>query len=75
MQELANLVSSESFKTQQNAYFEKYCNEFTDEDENKLAYTQIHNEYENFVEKMLMESLGEDKLKKIQLGMPDFIKR
>jgi len=26
------------------------------------------------VEKMLMEGLGEEKLKKIQLGMPDYIK-
>ena len=74
MQELANLVQSQDFKSQQNAYFEKYCNEFTDEDENKLSYTQIHDEYETFVEKMLMEGLGEEKLKKIQLGMPDYIK-
>lgn len=65
MQELANLVAGEQFKGQQNAFFEKYCNEFTDEDENKLSYTQIHNEYEEFVEKILVGSLGEEKLQKI----------
>lgn len=73
MQELADLVSNEHFKGQQKAYFEKYCNEFTDEDENKLSYTQIHNEYEEFVEQMLVGSLGEEKLKKIQIGMTDYI--
>ena len=36
------------------------------EEENKLEYTAIHKQYEEMVEAEFKETLGEDKLKRIE---------
>jgi len=31
-------------------FISQYCDQFTDEEENKLEYTEIHNKYESMIE-------------------------
>lgn len=40
-------------------FVEHKCSVFDDEEENKLSYTEIHNEYKELVEKLLQEHLTE----------------
>jgi len=42
-------------------YYDRFCAEFTDDEENKLAYTAIHNEYQQMVEDTIQQSLGPEK--------------
>ena len=62
MDQLAAIIDSDKFKQDQIDFFKKYCSEFEDEEENKLCYTQIHNEYEEQVEGFLEAALGEEVL-------------
>ena len=50
MQELAQIVNTDSFKQNQIAFFTEHCHKFDDEEENKLEYTDIHKAYEAMVE-------------------------
>jgi hypothetical protein len=65
MEELGEVVASAKFKEDQVAFFEKYAKEFSAEEENKLSYTAIHQEYEKQVEDYLTACLGEEKLLRI----------
>ncbi|XP_069625023.1 cilia- and flagella-associated protein 36 isoform X1 [Ranitomeya imitator] len=40
-------------------FIEHKCSVFDDEEENKLSYTEIHNEYKDLVEKLIQEHLTE----------------
>ena len=46
---------------------------FDDAEENKLEYTEIHKKYDAMVEGQIKEELGEGKLRKIEMGIKDFI--
>eukprot|EP00747_Dinoflagellata_sp_TGD_P214077 gnl/TRDRNA2_/TRDRNA2_86970_c0_seq2.p1 gnl/TRDRNA2_/TRDRNA2_86970_c0~~gnl/TRDRNA2_/TRDRNA2_86970_c0_seq2.p1 ORF type:complete len:342 (+),score=66.98 gnl/TRDRNA2_/TRDRNA2_86970_c0_seq2:92-1117(+) len=75
MNELAAVVSSPAFKDKQVAFFEKYCNEFDGSmEENKLAYTTIHKQYEQDIEKSIEEQLGTEKLQMLCAGVEDYCK-
>ena len=52
----------------------EHCQKFDDEEENKLEYTDIHKAYEAMVEGYVKEAIGEEKLHKIELGIPDYVK-
>ena len=39
MQEITAILCGDSFRAAQTAFFEKHCNTFEDDDENKLEYT------------------------------------
>ena len=43
---LVDLVTSDSFQTSQAEFFEKHKDQFTDDEENRLEYKEI---YENYV--------------------------
>ena len=73
MEELAKIIGSDQFRTAQNEFFEKHCQEFDAEEENKLEYTQIHKQYEDLVEGQLTGAIGEEKMKKIELGLNEYI--
>ena len=75
MQELAKVISSDKFRNAQREFFQKYCDTFDYEEENKLEYTQIHKEYENIVEALMTEAIGEEKMQKIELGLNEYIRR
>ncbi|XP_040285640.1 cilia- and flagella-associated protein 36 isoform X4 [Bufo bufo] len=40
-------------------FIERQCSVFDDEEENKLSYTEIHNEYKILVEKLIQEHLND----------------
>jgi len=46
------------------AFMEQYCNKFTDDDENKLEYTPIHEEFihicEDSIESKLLENFSQE---------------
>jgi len=65
----ASLVMSEGFKEKQVAFFDHYCMEFDDIEENKLSYTAIHKEYETQVEAQIAEALGEDQFQVLLSGL------
>ena len=55
LSDIAALVESAAFRSQQEAFYRKYCAEFSagdDSTENKLSYTSIHNTYVEQVEGM-----------------------
>jgi len=56
-------------------FFEKHCQKFDHEEENKLEYTQIHKEYEDLVEAKMTGEIGAEKMQKIELGLNEYIKR
>ena len=74
MIELSKILQSAEFKQQQGEFFAKHCETFTNEEENKLEYTAIHQEYEAMVEATIKEKIGDEKLKKIEVGLKDYIK-
>ena len=73
MIELSKIVGSESFKQSQREFFAQHCEMFDDAEENKLEYTEIHKKYDAMVEGQIKEELGEGKLRKIEMGIKDFI--
>ena len=73
MTELAQIVQSQSFKENQKEFFAQHCQKFDDEEENKLEYTTIHKQYEDMVEAEIKAKMGEEKLKKIEIGLRDYI--
>ena len=74
IKELATILTGDKFRAAQTAFFEKHCNTFVDDDENKLEYTAIHKEYEALVESELQGAIGADKLEKIEAGLNAYIK-
>lgn len=58
---LDELVHGSHFRAVTFEFFCKYCFEFSDDEENRLEYTTIHQEYEALVERQL-ETLGDDYL-------------
>ena len=55
LSDVASLVDSPAFREEQEAFYRKYCAEFSagdDSTENKLSYTSIHNTYVEMVERM-----------------------
>jgi DNA-binding transcriptional ArsR family regulator len=58
---LDELVQGSHFREVTSEFFQKYCFEFSDDEENRLEYTAIHKEYEALVESLL-ETLGDDYL-------------
>ena len=73
MKELAAIVASEAFKNEQKAFFEANCDKFDMEEENKLEYTTIHKQYEEFVEGHIKAQLGDEKMAKVEAGLPTFM--
>merc|ERR1719281_1474263 len=59
LRQIDEIMSSDEFKTATSEFFRSHCFEFTDEDENRLEYTTIHQQFEALVESYL-ETLGED---------------
>ena len=53
MQELAQIMASDQFKQTQKEFFAKYCQQFDAEEENKLEYTKIHNDFKKLVEELI----------------------
>ena len=69
MAELAKIMASETFKNSQKEFFAQHCEKFDQEEENKLEYTSIHKAYEDMVEAQIKTQLGDEKFKKIELGL------
>ncbi|XP_064640445.1 ADP-ribosylation factor-like protein 2-binding protein [Lineus longissimus] len=61
---IEDIVMDDRFQGMQENFYEKYYQEFDDDEENKLIYTTIHNEYTELIETYLLEQLS--------LQMPDF---
>jgi ADP-ribosylation factor 2-binding protein len=55
---LQDIVMSEEFTDLQREFFSRYCEHFTPDEENKLIYMEIFNEYLNKIEKYIEKSLG-----------------
>jgi len=75
MQELVSLVSRPDFKEKQVSFFAKHCMEFDEStEENKLAYTAVHKEYERFIEQDIEHVLGPAKLQLLCAGAEEYVK-
>lgn len=74
MEELAYLCASPEFKEKQQAFFDRYCDEFEGDvdGENKLAYTAIHKEYEEQIEGDIEAVLGPEKLQMLCAGAAEY---
>ena len=68
---IQDIVFDCKFKEMQNNFFKEHCNEFEENEENKLIYTEVFQKY-----KQTIESYIEDKLKEVIKGfnMTDFLK-
>ncbi|XP_072291237.1 ADP-ribosylation factor-like protein 2-binding protein [Eucyclogobius newberryi] len=56
---IEDIIVEDEFQQLQRSFMEKYYSEFEDSDENKLAYTQIFNDYVDLLEKHLEQQLTE----------------
>jgi len=56
---LEDIVMSDEFNDLQTNFFEKYCNEFTSDEENKLIYMQIFQEYVSTIEGYIERQLSD----------------
>lgn len=55
---LQDIVMSDEFTDLQRDFFSRYCQHFTPDEENKLIYMEIFNEYINKIEKYIENNLG-----------------
>eukprot|EP00192_Tetraselmis_astigmatica_P013375 CAMPEP_0117696578 /NCGR_PEP_ID=MMETSP0804-20121206/28749_1 /TAXON_ID=1074897 /ORGANISM="Tetraselmis astigmatica, Strain CCMP880" /LENGTH=342 /DNA_ID=CAMNT_0005510729 /DNA_START=95 /DNA_END=1125 /DNA_ORIENTATION=+ len=74
------IVKEPEFVRQTKELVDKHCDTFTEDTENKLEYTVIHNEYvsfvENFIEKNLTEKMGPDfDMGVFMDALPDYIEK
>lgn len=61
---IEDILVDEEFQSLQKRFMEKHWVEFEEEEENKLIYTDIFNEYNNIIERHIEE--------KLRQKMPDF---
>ncbi|OAF64648.1 ADP-ribosylation factor-like protein 2-binding protein [Intoshia linei] len=54
---IEDIIMDGTFSTMIDEFMDKYCNEFDDDEENRLVYTQIHNEYIDIIEKYIERML------------------
>lgn len=55
---LQDIVMSDEFTDLQRDFLSRYCQHFTPDEENKLIYMEIFNEYQNKIEKYIENNLG-----------------
>ena len=72
---LSRVVNSPEFREESRAYLEKYCGEFTMEEENKLMYTTIHSDYEKMVEERLGSALGAEEMEYVCAHLEEYLKQ
>ena len=58
-QKIVDIVTNAEFQRSQFEFFEKHANTFDVDDENKLEYTKIHNDFKNLVEELIGHLLAE----------------
>lgn len=75
LRDLAALVKDEGFRQKQVDFFTRYCGEFEAGEENKLAYTTIHQQYESQIEKQIEEQLGSEKLHRLVTGLEAYMQQ
>ena len=56
---IINFLRSPRWKTPIMSFLDEHCIIFDTEDENKLEYTPIHNEFKEIVENLIGELIGE----------------
>eukprot|EP01041_Mallomonas_annulata_P002739 gene2739-5394_t len=56
---LEEVILDEEFNIQQTEYCDRHCDIFEDNDENKLEYTDIFQEYTSFIERIIESNLTE----------------
>ena len=56
---IINFLRSRRWKTPVMSFLDKHCILFDSEEENKLEYTTIHNQFKNLVEELIGHLLAE----------------
>ena len=56
---IINFLRSPRWKTPVMSFLDEYCIIFDNEEENKLEYTKIHNDFKNLVEELIGHLLAE----------------
>ena len=73
---IEDMVRSQSFDEWRRRFVQQHVNSFTFDDENKLLYTEIHQMYEEQVEKRISAELPSDfDMADFMKSLPDFIER
>ena len=52
---LSKIIISEEFKTKQNEFLNSKCKFFENSEENKIVYTEIHNNYIEMMDKAIID--------------------
>ena len=68
---IEDIVVEQEFQLKQKNFFDKYCYEFENCEENKLSYTPIFNEYVNMLEKHIESELA---IRLPHFNMSEFMK-
>lgn len=72
--DIQNIVDSKKFNEWRKSFIAKNISVFTYEEENKLEYTDIHRQYEEGVEKIIIENMPDDfDMKRFQERLPDYL--
>lgn len=62
---------NEDFSVMQDNFFSRHCSTFTEDEENKLEYTEIFNEYIDTIEKHIERNLDEVNLQEFCASLND----
>ncbi|OAJ37946.1 hypothetical protein BDEG_21917 [Batrachochytrium dendrobatidis JEL423] len=68
--EIETIIMDDKFIALQQAFLSKHCNVFDESDENKLEYTAIFQQYNQYIESYLCKRL---KVRLPWFSMPDFL--
>lgn len=72
--EIEETVRGSKFERWRKEFIDQYIDEFGFDDENKLIYTDIHKEYEDTIERIIVESLAADfDMSDFMNSLPDYI--
>lgn len=73
LKKVAKVVTGDEFRSKSSAFLEKYCDEFSYEDENKLEYSQIHDRYQEEIEVSLLDALPPEDVEKLLEQLPAYM--
>ena len=71
---IEDIIRSENFESWRKRFVLKNVDHFTFDDENKIVYTDIHREYEDEIERLIIEGMPKSfDMKQFMIQLPDYL--
>uniref|UniRef100_A0A7S0V2Q6 ADP-ribosylation factor-like protein 2-binding protein n=1 Tax=Hemiselmis tepida TaxID=464990 RepID=A0A7S0V2Q6_9CRYP len=77
--DIGSVLEARAFVTKHRDFIHKHCDKFSDDDENKLEYTEIFEEYVGFVEEAIeggmKDKSGDFSMEQLMEALPDYVEK